>query len=219
MRFIFVLAALLTFSASTFAGDKLSPGAFVGQYNLVEPKYGLLCDERLQVLSSNSLDKNSDAVLIDVGPWAFTNVNGGRYEFDNGYSKGWQESYTTEDSLISLSKTVLSSGQVDTEFTQVKLSGNYLYIVARSSFRFPGADKISSTCFFVTFPTLVLLGTPEPFSIFAALRKRTEAGGVFVMNVNERSEYTEMITGMIIPCASLVAALNALQNSMMFTPR
>src|SRR4249920_2872235 len=49
---------------------------------------------------------------------------------------------------------------------------------------------ISSTCFFVTLPTFVLFGTPEPFSSFAAFLSRTEAGGVFVMNEYDRSEYT-----------------------------
>ena len=77
---------------------------------------------------------------------------------------------------------------------------------------------ISSTCFFVTLPTLVLFGTPEPFGIPAALSSRMAAGGVLVMNVNVRSEKTVMTTGMISPCCPCVRALNVLQNSMMFTP-
>src|SRR5262249_16807039 len=46
---------------------------------------------------------------------------------------------------------------------------------------------------------------------------RMEAGGVLVMNVNERSLYTVTTTGMISPSSSfwLVRALNCLQNSMM----
>ena len=40
---------------------------------------------------------------------------------------------------------------------------------------------ISSTCFFVTFPTLFLFGTPEPFSTLAAFFRRIAAGGVFRM--------------------------------------
>ena len=47
---------------------------------------------------------------------------------------------------------------------------------------------ISSTCFFVTVPTLVLFGTPEPYCKPAALSSSTAAGGVLVMKVNERSE-------------------------------
>src|SRR5882724_7265444 len=46
---------------------------------------------------------------------------------------------------------------------------------------------ISSTCFSVTFPTLSLFGAPDPLAIPAALFNRIEAGGVLVMNVNERS--------------------------------
>ena len=42
---------------------------------------------------------------------------------------------------------------------------------------------ISSTCASVTLPTLFLFGTPEPFSIPAALSSRIEAGGVLVMKV------------------------------------
>src|SRR4051794_39898113 len=46
----------------------------------------------------------------------------------------------------------------------------------------------------------------------------TAAGGVFVMYVNERSSYTVISTGVMRPFWSAVCALNALQNSMMFTP-
>ena len=46
----------------------------------------------------------------------------------------------------------------------------------------------------------------------------TAAGGLFVMNVNERSSKTVISTGMTVPCCEAVWALNALTNSMMFTP-
>ena len=46
---------------------------------------------------------------------------------------------------------------------------------------------ISSTWALVTEPTLFLLGTPEPFSILAALIKSIAAGGVLVINVKDRS--------------------------------
>src|SRR5690606_21336073 len=52
----------------------------------------------------------------------------------------------------------------------------------------------------------------------ASFFKRTAAGGVFVTKVNERSSYTVISTGMIIPAWSEVRALNSLQNPMMFTP-
>src|ERR1700744_3543120 len=78
---------------------------------------------------------------------------------------------------------------------------------------------ISSICFFVTFPTLFRFGSAEPFARFAARFKRTEAGGVFKMNVNVRSVYTVTSTGKIIPSGSFcVLALNCLQKSMMFKP-
>src|SRR5579872_1468496 len=47
---------------------------------------------------------------------------------------------------------------------------------------------ISSTCFFVIFPTFVLCGSAEPLARFTARLISTGTGGVFVMNVNERSE-------------------------------
>src|SRR5207245_7371148 len=43
-------------------------------------------------------------------------------------------------------------------------------------------------------------------------------GGVLVTKVNERSSKTEISTGMTFPRCDSVAALYALQNSMMFTP-
>ena len=48
-------------------------------------------------------------------------------------------------------------------------------------------SAISRTCSLVIVPTLVRFGSPEPFSIPIAWRISTAAGGVFVMNVNERS--------------------------------
>ena len=60
--------------------------------------------------------------------------------------------------------------------------------------------------------------SPEPLSMPAAFSSSREAGGVLVMNVNERSSYTVISTGTIWPRWASVAALYALQNSMMFTP-
>ena len=61
----------------------------------------------------------------------------------------------------------------------------------------------------MTLPTLVLFGSLEPEPGFflvarpAAFFRRTLAGGVFMMKVNERSEYTVITTGMIMsPCAA-----------------
>src|SRR5215208_4538284 len=67
-------------------------------------------------------------------------------------------------------------------------------------------------------PTLVRLGSPEPFSIPIAWRISTAAGGVLVTNVNERSSYTVMTTGIVVPMSPCVWALNALTNSMMLMP-
>ena len=58
---------------------------------------------------------------------------------------------------------------------------------------------ISSTCFLVTWPTFFLFGSPDPFSIPAAFLSSTDAGGVFSTNVNDRSAYTVMMTGMMSP--------------------
>src|SRR5579875_3807382 len=70
----------------------------------------------------------------------------------------------------------------------------------------------------VTLATLVLCGSPLPLSTPAAFSSSRAAGGVFVMKVNERSSYTEISTGTICPRCDSVAALYALQNSMMLTP-
>src|SRR4051812_43662924 len=67
-------------------------------------------------------------------------------------------------------------------------------------------------------PTLTRFGSAEPLSSRSASLISTAAGGVFVMKVNERSSKTVISTGVIRPFWSAVCALNALQNSMMFTP-
>src|SRR5207249_1837390 len=75
------------------------------------------------------------------------------------------------------------------------------------------------TCFFVIFPTLLRLGTPEAVAMPAAFFNKEEMGGILVMNVKERSSKTVMTAGMIMPASMvLVRSLNCLQKSMMFTP-
>src|SRR5574340_536146 len=77
---------------------------------------------------------------------------------------------------------------------------------------------ISSTFFLVTFPTLSLFGSFEPFSTLAALRRGTEAGGVLVTKEKDLSAYTVMTTGMIMPSCACVLALKVLQTSIILTP-
>src|SRR5690606_128120 len=67
-------------------------------------------------------------------------------------------------------------------------------------------------------PTLSVCGVAEPDLTPAAFLMSSAAGGVFVMNENERSSYTVISTGMTFPRWDSVAALYALQNSMMLTP-
>src|SRR5437667_2892739 len=70
----------------------------------------------------------------------------------------------------------------------------------------------------VILPSLVLLGSPDSFSIPAAWRSSPDAGGVLVTKENVRSAYTMISTGTIVPTMEAVRSLYALQNSMMFTP-
>ena len=77
---------------------------------------------------------------------------------------------------------------------------------------------ISMICDFVTLPPFALFGLPEPFWIPAAFFRRTAAGGLFSTKVKERSAYTVITTGIIIPDCACVAALNSLQNAIMLTP-
>jgi hypothetical protein len=53
-------------------------------------------------------------------------------------------------------------------------------------------------------PTFSRLGSPEPFSRPAASLIRTAAGGVLVMNSNDRSSKTVISTGMIVPASPWV---------------
>src|SRR4029453_14285303 len=72
----------------------------------------------------------------------------------------------------------------------------------------------------VSLPTLSDWGFGLPLSTFAAFLMRTDAGGVFMMNVKLLSAYAVITTGMGRPGSIFcVCALNALQNSMMFKPR
>src|SRR3989441_4295808 len=77
---------------------------------------------------------------------------------------------------------------------------------------------MSLTCCRVTFPILSLWGTADAFAMPAARLRSTAAGGVFTMNVNDRSWNIVTTTGRISPSSRPVWALNPLQNSMMLTP-
>src|SRR2546425_4749407 len=77
---------------------------------------------------------------------------------------------------------------------------------------------MSLPCCRVTFPILSLWGTADAFAMPAARLRSTAAGGVFTMNVNDRSWNIVTTTGRISPSWLAVCALNPLQNSMMLTP-
>ena len=68
-------------------------------------------------------------------------------------------------------------------------------------------SAMSRTWSRVTRPTVSRFGVPEPFSIPAALRSRSAAGGVLRMNVNERSSKIVIWAGMIWPALSAVFSL------------
>ena len=63
-----------------------------------------------------------------------------------------------------------------------------------------------------------MCGVADPLETPAAFLMSSAAGGVFVTKVNERSSYTVISTGTMFPRCDSVAALYALQNSMMLTP-
>src|SRR6266571_3124334 len=77
---------------------------------------------------------------------------------------------------------------------------------------------ISRTWAAVIEPTFSLCGSPLPFSTPAAFLISSGAGGVLVMNVNERSSKMVISTGITFPRWASVAALYCRQKSMMFTP-
>src|SRR5260370_24140800 len=79
---------------------------------------------------------------------------------------------------------------------------------------------ISSTCCSVILPTLFLFGSAEPLARLTARLIKIGTGGVLVIKVKERSLKMVITTGMMSPSWSFadVLALNALQNSIIFTP-
>ena len=65
-----------------------------------------------------------------------------------------------------------------------------MFIAASTSFAFRSSSfssAIERSWSFDSVPTLFLFGTSEPLVMPSASLIRTAAGGVFVMNVNERS--------------------------------
>ena len=66
---------------------------------------------------------------------------------------------------------------------------------------------ISSNCAVVIDPTFWVLGSPDPFWIFAAFANNTDAGGVFKINEKLLSSNAEISTGIIKSPLSAVLAL------------
>src|SRR5690606_5014331 len=66
----------------------------------------------------------------------------------------------------------------------IRMAASMLAALRSGSF----SSAISRTCLRVTWPTFSRLGAEAPFSIPAALRRSTAAGGVLVTKVNDRSE-------------------------------
>src|SRR5690606_27856102 len=90
--------------------------------------------------------------------------------------------------------------------------------LALRSFIFCSA--ISRICAMVMRPLVCFPGLAPPLSSFAARLRKNEAGGDLVVKVKLRSAKTVITVGIGIPGSMpWVAALNALQNSMMLTPR
>ena len=77
---------------------------------------------------------------------------------------------------------------------------------------------ISRTWSRVTRPTVSRLAVAAPLSTPAALRRRSAAGGVLRMNVNERSSKIVIWAGMTWPALSAVFSLYVFVNSMMLMP-
>src|SRR3982751_2175865 len=95
------------------------------------------------------------------------------------------------------------------------LAAALMSLALRSSILVPA---ISSTCAWVSLATLTVCGVAEPLATPAAFLMSSAAGGVLVIKENERSSYTVISTGITLPRWASVAALYALQNSMMLTP-
>src|SRR5690606_35041298 len=85
-----------------------------------------------------------------------------------------------------------------------------IFAAASMSFAFRSAcfcSAIARTCSRVSLPTFEVCGVAEPLPTPAAFLMSSAAGGVLRMNVNERSSYTVISTGMTLPRWFSVAAL------------
>src|SRR5215204_2948853 len=79
---------------------------------------------------------------------------------------------------------------------------------------------ISRHCAMVTVPAETLPGSLEPAVTLAAFFRKNDAGGDFISKVKDLSWNAVITTGTGEPCSIFcVAALKALQNSMMLRPR
>ncbi|MGZ3656969.1 MAG: hypothetical protein ACXWR1_14915 [Bdellovibrionota bacterium] len=134
--FALALSAVFTLPVAR-AADKLAPDAFVGNYDLVAVRQGMLCDEHMQGLKSGSLDKNDDSyVQIDLGAFTFLGVNNGPQKFEDEQTVETSEAVTTADSMVYRGKEVSKvDGEVITTVTTAKLVGTRLTVNSKSVYK------------------------------------------------------------------------------------
>ncbi|GHU65046.1 hypothetical protein FACS1894123_10710 [Bacteroidia bacterium] len=143
MRFIALSVLALVGVSAQAAPQQLAPEAFVGNYKLVEARYGLLCEDPMQGLLSKSLEKSDDKyVQIDLGPFYFPAVNAGPQKFEDDLSTSMSESGTTATSLVFQSREVSKiDGEVSTQVIVAEFQGDKLHITSTSKFAHQGGTK------------------------------------------------------------------------------
>src|SRR5207302_490279 len=80
------------------------------------------------------------------------------------------------------------------------------------------SSAISRSLTRLSVPTEPLPAVPEPLSTLSAFLIRSDAGGVFRTNVNERSSKMVISTGITRPACWAVRSLYSFTNPMMLTP-
>lgn len=130
----FLICVLFLFPA--FARAAISPVSFEGAYVLTEARFGLLC---FQELHGYIVSEDNGQLGLELGPWVFPHVNGGRFDWDDSLSKEHSESFTTDSKIVYRSVAYTKANQETARtYAEASLKGRILHIVSRNFTNSPG---------------------------------------------------------------------------------
>ena len=133
-----LLALISIISISAHAATKLAPEAFIGNYKLVESRFGSCADEAAAFITG--------AADLRIDSFLFSGLNLGAQETDDELMNIKSNGYTTADGafdhMVMLTK---ANNNLDIIDSEAHLNGDTLHLISHNSLRAPKEENIDFT--------------------------------------------------------------------------